>query len=73
MESTPWLPVITLFAGIFFSLALGLPMAFALGGVAVVVALVFLGPGTLAFTALATFGYMRSLILVSMPLFILMA
>jgi len=73
MEGMVWLPIAILFAGLFFGLALGLPMAFTLGGTAVIVALIFLGPGTLAFTALATLSYMRSLIMIAMPLFILMA
>lgn len=68
-----WLPVAILFASLFLCLVLGLPMAFTLGGSAIIAALFFLSPKTLVFTAMNTYGMMRNLILIAMPLFIFMA
>ena len=68
-----WLPLAILVGCILLGLALGVPVAFTLGGAAVIVALLFLGPGGLAFVAINTFGAMNTLILIAMPLFIFMA
>ncbi len=66
-------PLWVLLAGIFFGLTLGLPMAFTLGSASVIVAFIFIGPQSLAYVATNTYGYMRMLILIAMPLFVLMA
>ncbi len=68
-----WLPIIILFGGLFFFLILGLPMAFTLGGVAIIAAFLYMGPQSLSFVATNTFGVMRKLILIAMPLFVFMA
>ena len=68
-----WLPLIILFGGLFFFLVLGLPMAFTLGGVAIITALLYMGPQSLDFVSTNTFGVMRKLVLIAMPLFVFMA
>jgi len=68
-----WLPLLVLFGGLFLFLVLGLPMAFSLGGVAIIAAFFYIGPESLNFIATNTFGVMRKLVLIAMPLFIFMA
>jgi len=68
-----WVPIAVLFAGLVLFLILGLPMSFTLGASAIIAALFFMGPETLGFAAQATYGVMRRLILIAMPLFIFMA
>ena len=68
-----WLPVAVLFGGLIFGLALGLPIAFTLGSSAVIAAWLFQGTQSLSFVATNTFGMMRNLVLIGMPLFIFMA
>ena len=68
-----WLPMAVLFAGILFGLVFGLPMAFTLGGSSIIAALIFIGPVGLSYVATNTYGMMRYLVLIAMPLFIFMA
>ncbi|WP_419657841.1 DctM14: C4-TRAP dicarboxylate transport system permease [Desulfosarcina variabilis str. Montpellier] len=63
---------ILLFASIIFFLALGIPLVFVLGGVAVVFTYFFLGPEMLYFSASTAFGIMDNFILISIPLFVFM-
>jgi len=64
---------ILLFASMFLLLALGLPVAFVLGGLATVFAAVFWGPESLFIIVARTFSMMSSTTLVAAPLFVLMA
>jgi len=58
---------------LFIGLFLGFPMAFTLGGSAVVAAIIYAGPGILAFTTSQVYSGMLSLALISLPLFIFIA
>ncbi|MFC1912789.1 TRAP transporter large permease subunit [Chloroflexota bacterium] len=73
MEFTNWLPIIVLFGGMLIFLVLGLPVAFSMGGVALIAALIFWGPESLVIAATNTYGSMRMFVLIAMPLFIFMA
>lgn len=68
-----WLPVAVLFIGLFFWLALGLPIAFTLGSSAIVGALIFQGPDTLGFVYTSTYRTMLNIVLIALPLFVFMA
>lgn len=61
-----------MFGGLIFCLLLGLPLAWSLGGVAVVVGLIKWGPGGLMMIVYNTFGGMWSIVLVAIPLFMSM-
>ncbi len=63
---------ILLFVSIIFFLALGIPLVFVLGGVAVIFTYFFLGPEMLYFSASIAFGIMDNFILISIPLFVFM-
>lgn len=66
-------PVMILFGGLLVGLVLGLPMAFTLGGSAIVAGFIFQGPSIVELVIRSTYGPMNNLILVALPLFILMA
>ena len=68
-----WIPIAILFGGLMFGLVFGLPMAFTLGGSAIITIYFFMGPQSLANVVLNTFGIMRALVLIAVPLFVLMA
>ena len=62
-----------LFGGMFFLLALGLPVAYVLGGLATLFTAVFWGPESLFIVVARTFAMMQTTTLVAAPLFVLMA
>ena len=62
-----------LFGSMILALGLGLPVAFALGGIGTIFILFLWGPEGLSLVALRASGMMRSITLVAVPLFILMA
>jgi len=64
---------LTLFVCLFGLIFLGLPVAFALGGTAMLFILIFWGPQGLYMAAAQTWGASNSFVLVAIPLFILMA
>ena len=64
---------ILLFGGMFLLLALGLPVAFVLGGLATIFTAVFWGPESLFIIVARTFSMMSTTTLVAAPLFVLMA
>ncbi|MFC1903947.1 TRAP transporter large permease subunit [Chloroflexota bacterium] len=66
-------PVSILFGGLFVGLVFGLPMAFTLGGAAIVAGFIFQGTTIVELVIRSTYGPMTNLILVALPLFILMA
>jgi tripartite ATP-independent transporter DctM subunit len=66
-------PVMILFGGLFVGLVFGLPMAFTLGGAAIVAGFIFQGFTIVELVIRSTYGPMTNLILVALPLFILMA
>ncbi len=64
---------IILFGSLFLVMALGLPVAFVMGGVAMALTYFLWGPQSLYMAAIKPFGVATSTILVSLPMFILMA
>jgi len=54
-------------------IALGLPIAFALGGVALISAFLFWGPASLSMVSFSISSLMSNVVLVAIPLFIIMA
>jgi tripartite ATP-independent transporter DctM subunit len=64
---------ILLFGSMFLLLALGLPVAFVLGGLATVFTYIFWGPESLFIIVARTFSMMSTTTLVAAPLFVLMA
>lgn len=64
---------ILLFASLLLVLALGLPVAFCFGGIAIIFVLWQWGPKALYMLATTTFGEWTNYILIAIPLFILMA
>jgi tripartite ATP-independent transporter DctM subunit len=62
-----------MFGGMLILLALGLPVAFALGGVATLGALFLWGPGGTFMVAARVIALMRTIVLIAVPLFVFMA
>ena len=73
MEGMFWLPILVLFGGLGFGVIFGLPMAFTLGGSAMVTTFFFWGSDALYAAATSTYGMARNMVLIAMPLFIFMA
>ncbi len=63
----------TLFGGMFLALIAGVPIAIALGGLSVILVLVFWGANGMSMLALRAFGTTSSFEYVAIPLFIFMA
>ncbi|NVM23026.1 MAG: TRAP transporter large permease subunit [Desulfobacterales bacterium] len=64
---------ILLFASMIFFIALGLPIAFSIGGVSVIFGLALWGPISTQIVAVKAITQMRTIILIAVPLFIFMA
>jgi len=64
---------ILLFGSMFILLALGLPVAFVLGGLATIFTAIFWGPESLFIIVARTYSMMSTTTLVAAPLFVLMA
>ena len=62
-----------MFAALFFLLAVGVPIAFSLGAVAVVFSYFLWGPGALNILVSAAWGTMNNFVIIAVPLFIFMA
>ena len=69
----PILASATLFGGMFIALLAGVPIAIALGGLSVILVLVFWGANGMSMLALRAFGTTSSFEYVAIPLFIFMA
>ena len=61
------------FGSMLILLALGLPVAFALGGAATIFTILLWGPGGTFMIAARTFSMMRTVVLIAIPLFVFMA
>ena len=61
-----------MFGGLIVCLLLGIPLAWSLGGVSVIICLLLWGPGGLMLIVFNTFGCMWSIVLVAIPLFMSM-
>jgi tripartite ATP-independent transporter DctM subunit len=68
-----WLITILLFGLLLLCLALGLPLAFAFGGIAVLFSMILWGPQTLVLLPLGAFEDSTNFILIAVPLFVFMA
>jgi tripartite ATP-independent transporter DctM subunit len=66
------LVTLIMFGGLITCLLLGIPLAWSLGGVSVVVSYIQWGPGSLMMVVYNTFGSMWSIVLVAIPLFMAM-
>jgi tripartite ATP-independent transporter DctM subunit len=66
------LVTILLFSGLIFLLAMGVPVAFALGGISVVFAFILGGPNALYIVATTTYREITDPNLITIPLFLLM-
>lgn len=66
------LVTVIMFGGLMACLLLGIPLAWSLGGVSVIVCLLLWGPGGLMLIVYNTFGCMWSIVLVAIPLFMSM-
>ena len=69
----PWLVTIILFGSLFLSLVLGVPLVFCFGGTAVIFTTLLWGPKSLAIIALTAYQDGTNYILLTVPLFVLMA
>lgn len=72
-ELSPVVIVILMFVGLLIGLFLGHPLAFVLGGLAVIFGFIGWGPGFVNMFASRVFGLMNNFLLVAIPMFILMA
>jgi tripartite ATP-independent transporter DctM subunit len=66
------LVTVIMFGGLMVCLLLGVPLAWSLGGVAVIVSWLLWGPGSFMLIVFNTFGCMWSIVLVAIPLFMSM-
>jgi tripartite ATP-independent transporter DctM subunit len=73
IDFNPALLIILMFVGLFLGLFLGHPLAFVLGGLAVIFGLISWGPGCFPLFANRILGITDNFILVAIPMFILMA
>lgn len=69
----PTIPSILLFGGMFFFLGLGVPIAFALGGLSVAMIYLFWSPAALSMIPMRAFATATSFEYLSIPMFIFMA
>ena len=70
---SPALMTVLLFGALFIVVLAGLPICFAIGGVAMIFSLLLWGPDGLYMVAHSAAGLMQNLILIAIPLFVLMA
>ena len=66
------LVTLIMFGGLILCLLLGIPLAWSLGGVAIIVSFIMWGPGSLMMVVYNTFGSMWNIVLVAIPLFMAM-
>ena len=69
----PWLLTILLFGLLIIFLLLGLPLAFAFGGIAIIISLIFMGPKSLYLLPVGAFEDSTNYIIIAVPLFVFMA
>ena len=73
LDIEPILLIILMFLGLLIGLFMGHPIAFILGGLAVIFGFIGWGPACFPMFANRIFGLMNNLLLVAIPMFILMA
>ena len=69
----PWLSTVVIFASLIAALVLGLPIAFALSGLGIILMMILQGPQSLMIVSSFLFDQGSSFILVAVPLFVIMA
>ncbi len=67
------IPITVLIGGLFAGLLAGLPMAFTLGGAAILSGYVYMGPGIYDLVIRSVYGPMTNLVLIALPLFVVMS
>lgn len=72
IEISPELTTILMFAGIFFGILMGFPLAFSLSGVAMVIGFLFGGAGLFEMFYLRLFGVVTEYVFLAFPLFVFM-
>ena len=72
IDMSPEVITLILFGGILFGVFIGYPLAFPIGGIALIVGLLVFGEGTLPILYSRLFGLIHNYILVAVPLFIFM-
>ena len=72
IDISPEVITLILFGGILFGVFIGYPLAFPIGGIALIVGLLVFGEGTLPILYSRLFGLIHNYILVAVPLFIFM-
>ena len=68
-----WMLLIGIFAALLFLIMVGIPIAFSLGILSLVLVLIFLGPNQLIVFSTTAFGQINNFALVAIPLFVFMA
>jgi tripartite ATP-independent transporter DctM subunit len=69
---SPEIIVLLMFIGLFAGIFLGFPTAFVLGGVSMILGLIFLGPEVFGFFVVRLEGVMKNYTLLAVPLFLFM-
>ncbi len=69
----PWVATVILFGFLFLALVLGVPLVFCFGGTAIIFTALLWGPKSLAIIALTAYQDSTNYILLTVPLFVLMA
>ncbi len=72
IEISPELTTVLMFAGIFFGILMGFPLAFSLSGVAMIVGFLFGGAGLFEMFYLRLFGVVTEYVFLAFPLFVFM-
>lgn len=68
-----WLPIAILFGGLAVGLVLGIPVAFAVGTITIIVSYLYIGPGSLANLVYIAWGVMNTATMLAVILFVFMA
>lgn len=72
IDASPEIITLVMFAGLLVGILVGYPLAFSLGGVAMIVGLIFWGPGVFGVLYTRMFGVMSNYVFLAAPLFIFM-
>jgi tripartite ATP-independent transporter DctM subunit len=72
IQISPELTTVLMFAGIFFGILMGFPLAFSLSGVAMIIGFLFGGAGLFEMFYLRLFGVVTEYVFLAFPLFVFM-
>lgn len=73
MTEMIWFPTALLFGGLVVGLVLGIPIAFAIGAIAIIVSYLYIGPESLSNIVFIAYGVMRNAVIIAALLFVFMA